>query len=65
MSCVGVVSRKSGILNIQGKAMLQESVLSLGGFRYLKLAALVALASLIAYIGDDPRTVAYGGTVLG
>ena len=45
--------------------MLQESVLSLGGFRYLKLAALVALASLIAYIGDDPRTVAYGGTVLG
>jgi len=45
--------------------MSQESVLSLGGFRYLKWSLILAIGSIVAYIIDEPRTVPNGGTLLG
>ncbi|MBU3695077.1 MAG: hypothetical protein FGM40_09700 [Rhodocyclaceae bacterium] len=45
--------------------MTQESILSLGGFRYLKWSLLLAVGSIVAYVLDEPRTVPNGGTVLG
>lgn len=45
--------------------MSQESVLSLGGFRYLRWSLLLAVGSIVAYIIDEPRTVPNGGTWLG
>lgn len=45
--------------------MSQESVLSLGGFRYLKWSLILAVGSIAAYIIDEPRTVPNGGTWLG
>jgi uncharacterized membrane protein (UPF0136 family) len=45
--------------------MSQESVLSLGGFRYLKWSLALMVGSIIAYAADDPRTGPNGGTLLG
>lgn len=45
--------------------MSQESILSLGGFRYLKWSLVLMVGSVFAYIIDDPRTVPNGGTLLG
>jgi len=45
--------------------MSQESILSLGGFRYLKWSLILAVASVVAYLLDEPRTAPNGGTWLG
>lgn len=45
--------------------MSQESILSLGGFRYLKWSLILAVGSIVAYVIDEPRTVPNGGTWLG
>lgn len=45
--------------------MSQESILSLGGFRYLKWSLILAIGSIVAYVIDEPRTVPNGGTWLG
>lgn len=45
--------------------MSQESILSLGGFRYLKWSLVLAVGSIVAYVVDEPRTVPNGGTWLG
>lgn len=45
--------------------MDRETVLELSGFRYLKFAAAITAACIIAYVVDAPRTVPNGGTWLG
>ena len=45
--------------------MSQESILGLGGFRYLKWSLVLAVGSIVAYVLDEPRTVPNGGTWLG
>jgi len=45
--------------------MHQENVLTLGGFRYLKLSLLVVLTCIILYYADTPPIRPGGGTWLG
>ncbi len=45
--------------------MERENFLELSGFRYLKLAAALTAACIVAYVVDAPRTIPNGGTWLG
>jgi hypothetical protein len=45
--------------------MHQENVLTLGGFRYLKLSLLIILACIVLYYADTPLIRPGGGTWLG
>jgi hypothetical protein len=47
------------------RASRHESFLAFGGFRYLKLAVLVGVASLVLYIADRPFGGRYGGSWAG
>ncbi len=45
--------------------MIAHSVLTLGNFRYLKLSALLTIASIAAYVWHRPPLAPNGGTWLG
>ncbi|MDH4383740.1 MAG: hypothetical protein QE509_17855 [Gammaproteobacteria bacterium] len=45
--------------------MLHENLLKFASFRYLKVATLLVLGSIVAYLWHTPRTIPNGGTWLG